>query len=31
MRERVVLLVVVLALSVYACAQEGAVERGWTD
>jgi len=30
MRERIVLLFTVLSLSVYACAQEGTVEHGWT-
>jgi outer membrane protein assembly factor BamA len=31
MRERIAFLLTVLALSVYACAQEGTVEHGWTD
>ena len=31
MRERIAFLLIVLSLSVYACAQEGTVEHGWTD
>ena len=31
MRGRIAFLLIVLFLSVYACAQEGTVEHGWTD
>jgi hypothetical protein len=31
MREPIAFLLIVLSLSVYACAQEGIVEHGWTD
>jgi outer membrane protein assembly factor BamA len=31
MRERIAFLLIVLSLGVYACAQEGTVEHGWTD
>jgi hypothetical protein len=31
MRERIEFLLIVLSLSLYACAQEGTVEHGWTD
>jgi len=31
MRERIAFLLIVLSLSVYARAQEGTVEHGWTD
>jgi hypothetical protein len=31
MRDRIALLLIVLSVSVYACAQEGTVEHGWTD
>lgn len=31
MREQMVFLLIVLSLSLYACAQEGNVEHGWTD
>ena len=31
MLERISLLLIVLPLSVYVCAQEGTIEHGWTD
>jgi hypothetical protein len=31
MRERIAFLLIALSLNVYACAQEGTIEHGWTD